>query len=290
MIMEAKFYTDINEFYDLAYSFLLKKEVENGLLLSILNSLKENIQRYGEVMPLLFALKEEGEVKLISLRTPPHDLIISYIDDLNGIEILVEELFKQQEKLPGVLSFKEAADKFTKLWCEVNSLEPQLLRKERIYKLEEVSKETLGERQISVATKPYQSTVLKWAREMLTEALIDITEEELNRNHYNFKDEFEKDNSQIYLLFDNNKPVSMARKAGKTPNGNAVNLVYTPSPLRRRGYATECVAKLSKLLLEEGNKYCFLFTDLSNPTSNNIYLKVGYRPVIDENHYKFISN
>ena len=96
MIMEAKFYTDINEFYDLAYSFLLKKEVENGLLLSILNSLKENIQRYGEVMPLLFALKEEGEVKLISLRTPPHDLIISYIDDLNGIEILVEELLKQQ--------------------------------------------------------------------------------------------------------------------------------------------------------------------------------------------------
>ena len=288
--MEAKFYTDINEFYDLAYSFLLKKEVENGLLLSILNSLKKNIQRYGEEMPLLFALKEEGDVKLISLRTPPHDLIISYIDDLNNIEILVEELLKQQEKLPGVLSFKEAADKFTKLWCEVNSLEPQLLRKERIYKLEEVSKETLGERQFSVATKPYQSTVLKWAREMFTEALIEITEEELNRNLYNFKAKFEKDNSQIYLLFDNNKPVSMARKAGKTPNGNAVNLVYTPSPLRRRGYATECVAKLSKLLLEEGNKYCFLFTDLSNPTSNNIYLKVGYHPVIDENHYKFISN
>ncbi len=30
-------------------------------------------------------------------------------------------------------------------------------------------------------------------------------------------------------------------------------------------------------------------TDLSNPTSNSIYQKIGYRPVIDENHYKFIS-
>lgn len=54
-------------------------------------------------------------------------------------------------------------------------------------------------------------------------------------------------------------------------------------------YATECVAKLSKLLLKEGNKYCFLFTDLSNPTSNSIYQKIGYHPVIDENHYRFIS-
>ena len=43
MIMEAKFYEDINEFYDLAYSFLLEREVENGLQFSILNSLKKNI-------------------------------------------------------------------------------------------------------------------------------------------------------------------------------------------------------------------------------------------------------
>ncbi|GAG73668.1 unnamed protein product, partial [marine sediment metagenome] len=42
-------------------------------------------------------------------------------------------------------------------------------------------------------------------------------------------------------------------------------------------------------LLEAGNKYCFLFTDLSNPTSNSIYQKVGYKPVIDENHYKFLD-
>ena len=82
-------------------------------------------------------------------------------------------------------------------------------------------------------------------------------------------------------------PLSMVRKAGKTPNGNFINFVYTPPHLRRNGYATEVVANISKMLLEEGNKYCFLFTDLSHPTSNSIYQKVGYRPVIDMNHYKF---
>ena len=80
----------------------------------------------------------------------------------------------------------------------------------------------------------------------------------------------------------------MARRAGKTPNGITVNLVYTPPSLRRKGYATECVAKLSKLLLDSVSKFCFLFTDLMNPTSNSIYQKIGYRPIIDVDQYEFI--
>jgi len=287
--MEARFYEEVDDFYDIAYPFLLAREAENNLLLSILNSLKENIHRYGKKMPLLFSLTDHDDVKLIALRTPPHDIIISYVDDLNFIEVLVEELLKRNEKLPGVLSFKEAADKFTELWCEKNSLKPNLFRKERIFKLEEVSKDTIGTKKFSVASKTHQTIVLKWAEEMIKEALADTTEEDIERLTNNLKNEFEENKSKMFLLFDNNEPVSMVRKAGRTPNGNFVNLVYTPPSLRRKGYATECVAKLSKQLLEEGNKYCFLFTDLSNPTSNSIYKKIGYKPVIDENHYKFLT-
>jgi predicted GNAT family acetyltransferase len=289
MNMEARFYEDVDVFYDVAYPFLLTREAENNLLLSILNSLKENLQDIGKDMPLLFSLTHHDDVKLIALRTPPHDLLISYTDNLDTIDVLVEEITKRNEKLPGVLSFKEAADKFAELWCEQNSLKPNLLRKERIYKLEEVSKDTIGTKKFSVASKTHQITVLKWAGEMLKEALVDATEEDIEQTVNQLKEEFEENKSKMFLLFDNNEPVSMVRKSGKTPNGNFVNFVYTPPSLRRKGYATECVAKLSKQLIEEGNKYCFLFTDLSNPTSNSIYQKIGYRPVIDENHYKFLN-
>jgi len=57
--------------------------------------------------------------------------------------------------------------------------------------------------------------------------------------------------------------------------------VYTPREWRRRGYATACVAALSKLLLQRGFEFCVLHTDLSNPTSNAIYTGIGYRPVRD---------
>ncbi len=287
--MEPRFYDDIDEFYKVAYPFLLEHEAENNLPLAILISLKKTVEAYGEEKVLLFSLTDANIINLIALRTPPHDLIISYTDNLSTIEVLTEELTKRNEKLPGVLSFKEAADKFAEQWCERNSLICNLFRKERIYKLVKVSEETLGDRKFSVAPKAHQELVFQWAVEMMKEAIIDTTEDEIQRMIEILREEFDRDKSRMFLLFENNEPVSMAREAGKTPNGVFVNFVYTPIPLRRNGYATECVAKLSKYLLDSGKRYCFLFTDLSNPTSNSIYQKIGYQPVIDESHYKFLE-
>ncbi len=287
--MESRFYDDIDEFYEVAFPFLLEHEAENNLPLSILNSLKKKLDTYGEEKPLLFSLSDAKIVKLIVLRTPPHDLLISYTDNLSTIEVLTGELKKRGEKFPGVLSFKAAADLFAEQWCEKNSLKYDLFRKERIYQLVKVSEETLGHRKFSVAPKTLQETVFQWTGEMMKEALIDTTDDDIQRMIEKLREEFDLGRSRTYLLFENNEPVSMAREAGKTPNGIFVNFVYTPIPLRKRGYATECVAKLSKHLLEIGNRYCFLFTDLSNPTSNSIYQKIGYQPVIDESHYKFLE-
>lgn len=83
------------------------------------------------------------------------------------------------------------------------------------------------------------------------------------------------------------RPVSMAAFTGPTPNGIRVDAVYTPPEQRRRGYATACVAALSQWLLHSGHRYCFLYTDLSNPTSNHIYQTIGYEPVCDVDEYKF---
>jgi len=288
--MEAKFYEKIDEFYDIAYPFLMRYEAENNLPLKFLISLNQNKEQYGEEAPLLFSLKDSKTIKIIALRTPPHDLIIAYNDNMEDIDILVDELYDQKKKIPGVLSFKEAADTFAKLWSKKNSLRCNLIRRERVFKLIEVSEEYIGNMGFSVASKTHQTLVLKWAREMIKEALADAPEGIVDHTIKNITKEFEENEYRFYLLFNNGVPVSMARKGGKTPNGNFLNFVYTPPSLRRKGYATECVAKLSKLILEEGNKYCFLFTDLSNPISNSIYQKIGYRPVIDEHHYKFYEN
>ena len=56
--------------------------------------------------------------------------------------------------------------------------------------------------------------------------------------------------------------------------------VYTPPEHRGRGYASNTVAGLSQRILDRGAVPC-LFTDQANPTSNRIYVSLGYRPVVD---------
>lgn len=59
-----------------------------------------------------------------------------------------------------------------------------------------------------------------------------------------------------------------------------VGPVYTPPSQRGRGWASNAVAEVSRLILVEGARAC-LFTDQANPTSNKIYAALGYRPVVD---------
>ena len=82
------------------------------------------------------------------------------------------------------------------------------------------------------------------------------------------------------------KNVAMAGRVRETPNGASISLVYTPPELRGRGYASRLVAQLSQSLLDGGKSLCNLFTDLSNPTSNHIYQKIGYRPVANTVVYR----
>jgi hypothetical protein len=56
--------------------------------------------------------------------------------------------------------------------------------------------------------------------------------------------------------------------------------VYTPPAERGRGWASNAVAAVSRLIRAEGARAC-LFTDQANPTSNKIYAALGYRPVVD---------
>jgi len=38
-------------------------------------------------------------------------------------------------------------------------------------------------------------------------------------------------------------------------------------------------------VLESGRRFCFLYTDLQNSTSNRLYRRIGYEPVVDVADY-----
>jgi predicted GNAT family acetyltransferase len=89
------------------------------------------------------------------------------------------------------------------------------------------------------------------------------------------------------VIWDDDGPVSFAGYGGSTPNGIRIGPVYTPPHRRRHGYGSALTAELSRRLLDDGRSFCFLFTDLANPTANRIYRAIGYERVCEGVEYDF---
>jgi GNAT superfamily N-acetyltransferase len=61
-----------------------------------------------------------------------------------------------------------------------------------------------------------------------------------------------------------------------------VGPVYTPPEHRRHGYAAAAVAACCARLFESGATAVVLFADTANPTSTGVYVRLGFRPVADQ--------
>ena len=96
--------------------------------------------------------------------------------------------------------------------------------------------------------------------------------------------------SGFWLWEVDEEPVTISGQSSPTDRGIRINGVYTPPAFRRTGYATSLVAMQSKWLLSNGYRFCCLYTDLANPTSNAIYRRIGYHQVGESAMYRFGSS
>jgi len=83
-------------------------------------------------------------------------------------------------------------------------------------------------------------------------------------------------------------PVSMAARSCTESGMVRIQGVYTPPELRGRGYAGATTTAVTRAALAAGTGEIVLVTDLSNPTSNALYQRLGYRPVEDRTVMEFV--
>ncbi|WP_372663494.1 GNAT family N-acetyltransferase [Cohnella sp.] len=79
----------------------------------------------------------------------------------------------------------------------------------------------------------------------------------------------------LYLLFADSTPVSMANIAHRSARHARINAVYTPPENRKKGYASAAVAKLCDIVNKEGLQP-MLYADMKNPDSNKVYKNIGF--------------
>ena len=183
----------------------------------------------------------------------------------------------------GLLGPSEVADAFATAWARATGERPALTSRQRIYRLEQVVPVSGVEGECRLATTADSPLLTEWMGSFLREALPGMQADPATT----LDRWLNSPGRELHLWEVGGRPVSMAGAGGRTPNGIRIASVYTPPGCRGRGYASALVARLSQRQLDRGRRFCFLFTDLSNPTSNRIYQRLGYTPVSDSHEYSF---
>ncbi|HEV2458612.1 MAG TPA: GNAT family N-acetyltransferase [Ktedonobacterales bacterium] len=286
--MWLKRYTDIADYYARVEPFLMRHEAAHCLLLGICSTLLHQPEtEHADVY--MATVEREGEVVLAAMRTLPFHPVLSLpAEDAHTAETLaplIQDLRAVYGQLSGIHGPAALSWAFAEQWHGTTGQDFHPFQRERIYQLETVIPVAGVPGSTRRATPDDRGVIERWLAAFNDEALPasaprDDPAEWVSRL-------FTTPSRAAYLWVDNGAPVSLAGYGNPTPNGMRIGPVYTPPERRGRGYASACVAAMSQLLLDAGRRFCFLFTDLANPTSNAIYQRIGYRPVCDVDVYEF---
>ena len=278
--MKLHQFEDANLFYHQVKDYLLEDELLHNLQLGIIKNLINNPENC-KIKPYLSAVEQNGNIIAVVMMTIPYNLLLSRVKDSKAIDIIIEDLQQQYESLTNINAPVIESQAFAEQWC-LSTGQSYQLRALRIFKLEKVKQPSQVQGSLRLATENDKQLLISWFNAFNSEAL---GKKSSDLDSESWVDRVLQ--KQKAYLWDSEIPVSIACSTRSTPNGVGINMVYTPPEHRKKGYASACVAALSQKLLDKGYKFCFLFTDLSNPTSNKIYQKIGYKPVADWNNYSF---
>jgi GNAT superfamily N-acetyltransferase len=185
-----------------------------------------------------------------------------------------------------VIGAAPEAQAFADAWSNVTGAVARTRLEQGVYSLTKVSPPTGVTGRARPARPDETELLVDWWRafavEALDEANPDLAEIRLSVEHRLAAEDW-----GIDLWEDASEPVSLTGFGGSTPNGVRIGPVYTPPDRRGRGYASALVASVSADRLAEGKRFCFLYTDLANPTSNRIYERIGYEWVCQSPRIEF---
>lgn len=289
-------YASVEDWLGIAGAYLAAREAEHNLLLGIAGTLRDHPEIYPDP-PYLAAVtagptKETPGVRLVAIRTPPRGLVLSEPaapvpnEDDQSVALVAEDLAGSAPDLPGVLGPRDVARAFAERWLDLTGTDHSRDIAERIYRLRRVEPPSRMPRGHWRLAEPGDSALLgAWIVAFQREAVPnDPLPSDLDATVAGW---IRRVGRTMYLWEVDGRVVSAVGAGSATPHGIRIGPVYTSPAERGRGYASALTAAASQAELDQGRQFCFLFTDLANPTSNRIYRSIGYEPVADVDSYRF---
>lgn len=267
-----KAYQTPQQYLDATQEMLEQREVENNLILGICNNFADKAKVYEGCV---FVNSFEGrEIRASSIKTISKAVVAGTTEDSPHVKNLAEYYLENNIDLSGAVGESFYSTEFSKHYGKKQINEMTLV----VHKLLSVNDLPLADGKLELAAAADTDLIAEWTINFQEDAKafpVKSKDQALESARMQIA------SGSMFKWIDNGEIVSIAAIVRRTRNLGIVGLVYTPAELRNKGYATSCVQKLSEYILEDGFKYCGLFTDKANPTSNHIYRKIGYFPVTE---------
>jgi uncharacterized protein len=284
--MELEAHADASAFLDAAAPVLDADEARHNLIYGVCSTLVDAPDAYREAY--LWTVRDDNAVVAAALMTPPFNVVVASPATDEALRFAARRLHDRSTHLPGVTGGIPEVDVFAEAWQELTGAGKRLRMSQGIYAAQKVKPPAGVSGEPRRARDGDRELIVDWLLAFQQEALADegpgIDAEQVVERR------LASSTAGFFLWVDDAEPVSLCGYGGRTPHGVRIGPVYTPPDLRGRGYGSAVTAHVTKELLDGGRDYCFLYTDLSNPTSNKIYVNIGYERVCDSAEYAFESS
>lgn len=269
-----------------AGELLQTDEARHNLALGVLSTARAHPELYPEVRG--WVVHDGGEVAAAAVRTPPFGLIVARPTEDHALDALAEQI---GEALPGVVGAVPEVDRFARAWATRNAVAVETRLEQGVYALSAVVPPRPTPGTVRLAGRDDRPLLLEWMEAFATEALHGTGSPvaDAERHERSVDARLAGGDAGFGVWEVDGRPVSLAGFGGPTPNGIRIGPVYTPPERRGCGYASALTAAVSQLQLDRGRRFCFLYTDLANPTSNAIYVRIGYERVCESRELAFVA-
>lgn len=272
-------------FHSEASPLLYREEARNNLILGISEGLMARPEQAGTESPAFYRVVANGQTVVAAMKTPQMNLVVSGGDE-SELALLAEHVHRAERTLPGVAGPAGAAAIFAREWSDRAGVEHHLQMGLKILALESVTPPQAAiDGTYEVARAEDIDLATEWFVAFAKESLPANEQKDFQSLRPTVESIVGRGFASFWRV--GGEPVSMAVLSRPTKNGITISTVYTPPASRGHGYASANVAAISQQSLDKGKRFCVLYTDPANPTSNKIYRAIGYRDISDAKLFRF---
>ena len=230
---------------------------------------------------------DRGVVCGVAMRTAPfrpHPIYVLPMPHDAAVE-LARTLHARDELVTGVNGALPAARAVAEETARLTGAKVRVHEHMRLFELGELEVPPAPPGRLRRAVEADAELCLAWYRAFAMAAAEQAGRSEPHNNSaemFTVDEILDRIHDQVIWLWEDGDGQIVHLTGANLPANDVTRIgpVYTPAEHRGHRYASRAVDEVSELYVDQGVRCC-LFTDQENPTSNAIYQRLGYRPVVD---------